>query len=190
MVLPKLPKLAILAFVLGVAGCVEIASGPQEIPVANGQVIVRTPDGYCVDRRSSKRAEGFVVMIPCGDDLVGYGVISVQIGDEGTASVAADASGFLSLVKSADGRRMLSASGDAGSVDILESRVNRNTIELVFSDSADPVLPGTEQTEWRAFLDMQGRLVTIAVRGYATQPLSRFAGATLLRRVIAAQQPQ
>ena len=35
-----------------------------------------------------------------------------------------------------------------------------------FTDTAPPLVRGLERVEWRAFLDLRGRLTTVSLRGF------------------------
>jgi hypothetical protein len=57
-----------------------------------------------------------------------------------------------------------------------------------FSDQAPAAIAGLEPVEWRAFLDIRGRLTTISLRGFARAPLPAEQGLRLLSQAIGAMR--
>ena len=76
----------------------------------------------------------------------------------------------------------------ASDIDILSTQAFNGQVMVHFSDAGRPPVPGLQQDEWRAFTDVNGRLVTIAVRGLAAAPLRDGPGAGLLKLIVAGVQ--
>lgn len=171
----------VTAGLIMLAGCSEFQNplsffgSPPEtsISVIDGAITVVGPEGFCIDSRSSAPTTGFAVMAPCsvlqGIPSERHAVGTVQVGDAETASINTDPSALASFLLSDDGRGLLSATGD---VDDLRVTAADNMVVATFEDSGTPPLDGLTTQEARAFLDVNGRLVTIAFRSIRAQPLA------------------
>lgn len=192
-------RLALLGLVTaGLMGCDMatdlIGSGGQDpvrsMALLGGDVAVQAPDGYCIDQRSSKARTGFAVMAGCAllsdETVMPYrdGLITVQFGDPGTASVAGAEQAYRDLLTSASGAQLLSSMGDASSISVDALVSQSNLVSVHFSDSGEPPFDGLEQLEWRAFFDLSDRLCTVTVRGFERAPLSEDAGLALLEQAV------
>ena len=183
------------------AGCAEIgmlgAPTPPTPPTPalalyGGDVIAAVPEGYCIETKASKARSGFAVMVAC--EVIALetdrprlnGFATVQVGPAGSAIVANDPNGFEAFLSSTAGESLLSVNGTASTVTVGGVKQTSGAVTVRFSDQAAPPVAGLQTTEWRAFVDIKGRLVTIAVRGLAAQPLSASQGQTLLESVLAA----
>jgi len=114
------------------------------------------------------------------------GLITVQIGGPGTASVTGNEQALRALLNTAGGVAILSATGRAEgiSIDVLDAR--SNLVAVRFRDASVPAFDGLEPVEWRAFLDLGDRLATVTVRGFLRAPLDADAGRLLLEEAVAA----
>lgn len=166
--------------------------GIRTLSVLDGAVSVRGPEGFCVDQQSSRAEAGFAVLAGCAlvsDATVmpsHEGLITVQIGGSDSAGVAGAESELAGLLRTAQGAALLSASGDPATVQV--RRVDRadGVVVVRFSDAAPAATPGLERLEWRAFLDIKGRLTTISLRGFDRAPLPAEQGLRLLSQAIGA----
>jgi len=84
-----------------------------------------------------------------------------------------------------DGAGLLSQTGNADDIEILSSQAFDGRVMIHFTDAGAPPVAGLQTEEWRAFTDVNGRLVTIAVRGLAAAPLQDGPGASLLKLILA-----
>lgn len=187
-----------LACTVGLAGCEGFNSGTSAPPVKQaallgGAVGVAGPDGYCIDVSDSRLARGFAIIAPCANlGLVGArvmvpsAIVTVQAGRIGTAAVSGSEPAFAGLLETDAGAALLSRSGDASSVDVLDTTSSDNKVTVYFEDKEGAAIPGTQDQEWRAFVDINGRLVTISARGLATAPMSAQTGKLFLDQVVAA----
>lgn len=171
--------------------CVALpGGGVQTLDVAGGAVTVQGPEGFCVDTRTSRPGRGFAVLASCAlvSDMAVVpgieGLITVQVGDAGSALVAGSERDLVSLLQSPTGAALLAGNGDAGSIDLDFVDNSPGLVLVHFTDSAAPMVPGVEALEWRAFLDLGDRLATIGVRGFARDPLGRDEGLRLLNRAV------
>lgn len=190
----RLPGL-VFSLCLGLlAGCdmVEAGRGIRTMSLLDDTVSVRGPEGFCVDQQSSRPATGFAALTGCAvisDAAVmpaQEGLITVQFGAPGSATVTGSEAELAGLLDTARGAALLSAAGDPGSIRI--ARVDRaaGVVVVRFSDAAPAPTPGLEPTEWRAFLDIGGRLTTISLRGFDRAPIPAAQGLRLLSQAIGA----
>ncbi len=179
-----------MAGFLALTACTS-ASPAKTVALADGEVIATTPAGYCVDGQSSQLSNGFAVLAPCA--TLGetasvpkvIGVATVQVGPPDSGAVAGDEIALRDFLITDAGNALLSTAGKANDVTILSTQAFNTQVMVHFTDKGPPPLPGLQGEEWRAFTDINGRLVTIAVRGLAAAPLQDGPGAGLLKLVLA-----
>ena len=158
--------------------------------LVGGDITVTTPAGYCLDGAASRPRAGFAVIAPCSTLGTGdaapavFGLATVQVGPEDSRSVAGAEAAWRDLLISDSGAALLSAVGRSDTVTVLGSQVQANAVKVHFADTAPPPMAGLQADEWRAFLDLNGRLVTVAVRGLARSPLQDGTGAWLLDTIV------
>lgn len=196
----------VTALALGVGACDALnplpilgldAPANTGVPVyalLDGAVNVQGPEGFCVDTAISRPERGFAVLATCGliSDIATVpaieGLITVQIGAEGSAVVTGSEETMRDLLGSGPGVQLLATNGRPDSITIDRIDTRPGLVVVHFTDTAAPVVPGLEQLEWRAFLDLDGRLATIAVRGFARSPLRVDSGLLLLDQAVYALQ--
>jgi hypothetical protein len=177
--------------VLAATACTPLDQVTQSIPLGQGAIIATSPSGYCIDSVASQPARNFAILAPCvalghatsAPNVVG--VATVQVGPEDSGQIAADELALRDFLITNEGARMLSAANDPEAVDILSTQAFDDRVMVHFTDQGPPPLAGLQKEEWRAFANINGRLVTVSVRGLATAPLRDGPGATLLKQVLA-----
>jgi hypothetical protein len=160
------------------------SQGINTLSLLGGTVNVRGPDGYCVDQTASDAQSGFAVLVGCAL-LLGRaavmpkldGLITVQFGAENTASVTNNEDVFVEFLKTDAGLGLLVESGDLAHVSTIMDRAG---VLVRFQDTSRPTFAGTVGPQWRGFLDINGRLVTISVLSFERVTLSRAEGERLL----------
>lgn len=185
------PVLVALILLAGCDAAVE-TRGIRTLSVLDGAVSVRGPEGFCVDQQSSRAGSGFAVLAGCAvvSDAAMMpaleGLITVQIGEAGSAVVTGTEAELAALLRTSQGAQLLSAAGDPASVQV--ARVDRaeGVVVVRFSDAAPAPTPGLEPQEWRAFLDIRGRLTTISLRGFDRAPIPAEQGLRLLSQAVGA----
>lgn len=149
----------------------------KAVSVLGGAMQVAAPPGYCVDKRSTReQAGGDVVLIGRCSNGSNHAaaVISVTIGDAGSAGVVADGGAALAaFFQTANGRSALSRTGSADTVKILQAANSDGVFTLRIAEA------GTGDY-WRAIVGISGRLVTISVQGPAGSTLDPTTGRSLL----------
>jgi hypothetical protein len=186
----------VLLAVAGLAACDAPlpGQGTRSLALYGGAVRVQGPDGYCVDPGSSRASTGFAVLGACGLlHTTGImpqtdGFITVQVGQAGTATVAGSEDDLATLLRLPQGAALLTEAGNPATVTIGQIDRGDGLVSVRFADSAPPPVEGLMQEEWRAFLDLDDRLVTIGVRGYARAPLTAGQAQGLLYGTVAALQ--
>ncbi len=179
-----------IAGLAAVAGCTPAAPPVKSLVLVEGGVTATAPAGYCIDPGSSNPDAGFAVMAPCatlgsGDNAPDVlGVATVQVGAPASGMVADNSEGLISLLGNDAGAGLLSASGNGGDITVIAAEAEENTVTVHFNDDGVPPIKGLDAEEWRAFTDINGRLVTVAVRGLASAPLTEGTGSWLLGLVV------
>lgn len=184
----------LLVALILLAGCEAgiNSRGIRTLSVLDGAVSVRGPEGFCVDQQSSRAASGFAVLAGCAvvSDAAMMpaleALITMQIGAASSATVTGAEADLAALLRTAQGAELLSAASDPASVQVV--RVDRadGVVVVRFSDAAPAPIAGLEPLEWRAFLDIKGRLTTISLRGFARAPIPADQGLRLLSQAIGA----
>lgn len=197
-----------LAATLVLSGCLDAPGGgprivgltrnaPQTIAVADGAVVIGGPRGYCIDRGGSRLGgdTAFVLLGSCASISRNVAVPAPDFPAVLTASVTKDG-GTAPPTQTAlqqleryfagpEGRAVLSRDGQAGSVDILETRRENGAILIHLRDRSTNTTSGLDDTYWRGLFQLNGRLVTVSVFGLARQPLSTDTGLATLRTFLA-----
>lgn len=190
-------KYAFFGAALLAMGCAELGNLGAPTPptpaisLYGGDVVAAVPQGYCIETKASNSRRGFAVMVAC-EVIAGdaerprlNGFVTVQVGAANTAIVAADPNGFEDFLSTTAGESLLSVNGNASTVTVGAVKQTSGAVTVRFADQAAPPVAGLQTTEWRAFVDIKGRLTTIAVRGLAGRPLSASQGQALLESVLA-----
>lgn len=188
-----LRALALCAGALGLAACAvppEYTGPVKSMSMLAGQITANSPAGYCVDPQASKPRKGFAVMGPCSsmgtDDASPdvLGVATVQVGPSDSGIVLGGEAALDTFLQTEAGAALLSREGDPDLVEVITTKTEEEAVIVHFSDRSAPFANGLEAAEWRAFTDIDGRLVTVAVRGLAEAPLRDDTGPWLLNLVM------
>jgi hypothetical protein len=170
------------------------AQGIRTLAVLDNAIRVAGPDGFCVDRRASRQASGFAVLVGCAvisatPSMPRHsGLLTVQIGAADTASVTGSEPALEGLLRTAQGAAMLSVSNRAQTVTSVSTIARAGLVVVHFTDSGARGDSALQTDEWRAFFDLRGRLVTISVRGLTREPLTSQTGLQLVQSFVAAMQ--
>lgn len=183
------PRLGVLGL-LAISAC-SPGTPAKSVSLADGQIIATAPSGYCIDDIASQLNSDFAVLAPCASLGEGtpapdvLGLVTLQVGPAESGAVAQDELALRDFLITDAGASLLSSEGDAAKVTILSTQAFNNQVMVHFEDQGTPPIAGLQDEEWRAFADINGRLVTIAVRGLATAPLRDGPGAGLLKLMLA-----
>ncbi|OAN69282.1 hypothetical protein A8B78_05415 [Jannaschia sp. EhC01] len=163
---------------LALAGCVGGLSGgddaPRRVQVTSDAVTITGPSGFCVDPTATRNSDdtGFVLLGNCaaisGRARAGQPDVPAVL----TAAVSAPSAGagltgnldaLDTFFRSENGRALLSRSGDAGSVQILDTRTQSGMFLLHARDTSAREVVGVASDYWRAYMDIGQRLATLSV---------------------------
>jgi len=175
---------------LALAGC--SGSTVTQLAVFGGDVLTVGPNGYCADAVASRPDKGFAIFAPCATlgassaAAAQSAITTVQVGDSGSGIVQSDPAGFAAVLAEASGPAILARGGDATTVTINMVIQDGARVSVYFTDEAETAIEGMQNAEWRSFVDLDDRLVTVSVRGFDAAPLSERDGVVLLDQVIAA----
>lgn len=183
--MPRIWFVAIIGL-FGLSGCLASnlpglgtgSSAPRDVTrtvtLYDGDVVVRGPQGYCIDRKSlrNRAGQGFVMLASCEalSGVRGDGVEPVIM----TLTV---------LPGQADATRP-SAAAVAGSlpgVQVLDT-VEEDDISLVhFASGGDQALAGKDPRHWRGAMAVNGHLIGLALYGRQGSAMAGTEGKGLLR---------
>ena len=180
-----------LALILLLSGCQMELGGfaapgqTKAISVLGGAMTVAAPSGYCVDKRSARsQVDGAVVLMGrCnGGSNHPAAVISVTIGEAGSAGIVADGGTALAaFFQTSGGRAALSRTDSADSVKIVQAASSDGVFAL-------RIVEAGVGDYWRAIFGLSGRLVTLSVQGPTGSKLDPVTGRALLAASLAAMR--
>jgi len=172
-------------------------TAPKTVSVARGDVVIGGPPGYCIDRGGSRlRGEtAFVLLASCASITQNPeagspgspAILTASVAEQSNAASATEAAldQLERFITSSGGRATLARDGQPGSVEILQTHRESRAVLIRLRDSSTNPAPGLEQTYWRGFFDMNGRLLTISVKSFENYPISAGAGLATLRGFLA-----
>jgi hypothetical protein len=177
------------------AGLVEV---PSALAADGPGVRVVPPRGFCISEGNEQ--QGLVLIGTCAAVRGGAGfgradvpaILTATVGPPGSAMpIEGQAEVLTGFFTSAAGRRALSRSGRAETVEILEAVILPDrrfgpAFALHARDTAP--FPGGKASAdyWRALFPLGSQMVTLTVTGLVAYPMDRDAGLALLREFVAA----
>ena len=176
---------------LAVAACTPAVQATRSVSLEQGAVVATAPAGYCMDGRASSVANDFALIAPCvtlGLDMPApeiVGLATIQVGPPESGLIAVDELALRDFLITDAGARLLTQANGPSAINVLSTQAFDDQVMIHFTDQGPPPVDGLQQEEWRAFANVNGRLVTIGVRGLAAAPLPDGPGATLLKQVLA-----
>ncbi len=184
-----------LASVLLLAGCLGsdtgalgfLASGKEDegrkvlrkVALYDGDVVVRGPRGYCIDRRTLRRRDngGFVLLASCESlsGMRGEAVEPVLI----TVSVLPDPPD--GEVPAAPTAQQIARS--MAPAEVLAAHESAELTVVQFASGGDRILPGGDARHWRAGMRLNGHLVALALYAKSDSAMAGPGGRGLLTDV-------
>lgn len=167
------------------------APAPETAPTQlalSGGIVAQGPNGYCVDRESSKSEAGFALVVPCslldGDEESELpetpALITFQTAQDGAILITGNEAALDALLQSDEGKALLGE----GDIELSDTLVDAGTVVALYDVKGDDQLDGLGNTIWRAFTDVNDRMMTVSVREYADRPLSDAEGQAILTEVL------
>ena len=192
-------RLPIFALLLFLVGCDGVTIGLLEptgngVRVANGDVTIAGPAGYCVDQSATRDLTGgaFVLLGSCASIAndpraatpMVAGALTASVSSDSGANIATSIDRLGAFFQSNEGRAALARDGKALSVSILSSRRLGKTFFLKLRDTSQNEVSGISQDYWRALFDMRGRIVTLNVFSFQDRPMSDTVSFATLARFV------
>lgn len=188
---------------LVVAGCGgvlgAVAPAPAEIAVTSDLIVVTGPEGYCVDPTATRNSDdtGFVLLGNCaaiansgraGQPAV-PAVLTAAVSARSDGGRLADSMADLdTFFRSEEGLRLISRTGDAATVTVLDTAVEGDVFFLHATDASAGAVDGVQSDYWRAYLDVGDRIATLSVLALEDRALSRDDSLFTLRAFVDAVQ--
>lgn len=186
-----------LVLVALISGCAALPGGslaPDEVEVVGGAVTVTGPQGYCVDTATrSDGAAGAVVLLGSCAALRQTSTAPRPDRDAVLSATVAAAPGASALGATEDlteffrgeaGRAMLSRSGAADTVELLDAYGREGVLFLHLRDSSAFDGPRVAPQYWRALMELRGHLVTLSVLSPEGDALSPQGGLSTLEAFV------
>lgn len=163
----------------------------SEVTVTQNRVKIAGPEGYCVDPTGTNdgTTSAFVLLGNCAAipgsrrdaEPANPAILTALVGDNPGDAVATRLAEMDSYLRSDVGRTALSRSGDAGSVEVLDSFAQDDVLFMRARDTSTASDPAMSADYWRAFFDARGALVTLSVVGVKSSPLPPQTGLQTLQ---------
>lgn len=188
------------------AGCAELgaiglsigAIGQPTVAVSRGEVTIAGPDGFCVYPFATRDRgpQAFVLLGNCAAITRSeeapqppiHAVLTATVRETNAIEVASQTALLAEFLRSETGRAMLSRAKEAETVTILDSFERGDVLYVHTRDTSPSYAPGMSAEHWRAFLDVDGRVVALAVLGFEADPLSAREGLAAARDFVTAIQ--
>jgi len=182
----KRSNLAFIVLMGFLGGCVAaevlpFQAKPVETTIVNvngARITIGGPPGFCINNRQShtSAAGAFVVLGPCNpgqaDSSEVRGLLVANVSPDTAFGKAMNPTTLKAFFKSAAGRKSLSNSANAETIDILDT-VSSGSVFFVHSrDSSDPLIPDTTSESWRGFFPISGRMVSVSMINFIENPIS------------------
>ena len=185
--LTKGAALVALSVLVACTGMQDTTTGPTPIPKAvrvmagDVAVVVASPNGFCIDRATiAENASGAFMFLSDCHVVAGTGkaarmpistILTASIsptglaGSENGMKPALDTLGH--FLATPVGVFTLGKSHVSGAVSILETKQTDTALYLLVEDKAFSDDAGVSNRYWRAFTEVNGRLVALSVTGYS-----------------------
>lgn len=168
------------------------ASTSSSIEVAGREIVIKGPEGFCVDKSLSQTGgdTAFVLLGNCRVVSPGRGggqprvkaLLTASVSGSGAGGGVRDSTASMDrFFRSDTGRTALSRESDPGTVEVLETFENDGMFFLRARDTSPGIVPGAADDYWRAYFDLSGQIVSVSVIGFADKPLSPAKGLSTLR---------
>lgn len=183
----------VLCATAALSGCLQVPGEPaqREVTVSRSAVTIAGPSGFCVDPTTlrDETESAFVLLGNCAAIARAprqpqpqvRALLTAAVQELGTVSIREQGAQVAAFLKTEEGRALLSRSGDAASVGILNTRKSGDVLYLHAYDKSPGYAPGMSAEQWRAMFDVDGAIVSLTVLGFEDDPLSADAGMATVR---------
>lgn len=175
---------ASLVIILLMLACCDLPGvSRRQVTIMDGEVTVRAPDFYCVDRESSRSGDDTAVVLIgrcAAKGRAAAALVTVTVGQSASGGVMASGPEPLrQFLVTPAGRKAMARSGRAEDLEVLQSDV----VDDVLFAQVNDALAGEY---WRAVISLKGRLVTVSALGPEGVPLGPEEGRHLVEETVAA----
>ncbi len=165
----------------------------RQVAVTTDQINLTGPEGFCVDTAST-RDDGATAFVLLGNCAVisnqrsagqprNLAVLTASVSEADPAQSLRDSIPELNaFFQSTEGRQLLSRTGNADSVEILDSFHQGDVYFLHARDTSASEIQDVSPEYWRSYLDLRNRIATLTVLGLEENPISDEASLSLLRQ--------
>ncbi len=163
----------------------------SEVTVTQDRVKIAGPDGYCVDPTGTNdgTTSAFVLLGNCAAipgsrrdaEPTAPAILTASVADNPGAPMASRLAEMDSYLRDQQGRAALSRSGDAATVEVLDSFAQDDVLYVRARDTSAASDPEMSADYWRAFFDTKNSLVTLSVIGVRSNPLPPQTGLQTLQ---------
>ncbi len=188
-----LASLTILSGCLGTGGGFALPrSAPEQIRVANKEVLIAGPKGFCIDPTET-RDEGdsaFVLLGSCAAIANSRSkphpkvpaILTATVSRKSTNPPITDSMPALTdFFTTKAGRAALSRDGNADTVEVVKTLDRDGVFYIRARDSSSDTLAGAADEYWRALFDVNGRIVSASVFGLRERPIDSKKGFEVLQ---------
>ena len=171
-----------------------VPSVPLRIAVADREIVIAGPQGYCIDQPAARDGAGgaFVLLGSCaaiaGTAAAGEpgapAVLTASVSAGSADPIAPQMAALNAFFRSAPGLAALSRSGRAGAVTVKRAWGSEDVFYLAAQDRSPSGAQKLQAEFWRAVFDLRGHTVTLNVTGIAARPLSAAAGTATLEAFV------
>ena len=184
-----------------VAGCGggpgAVREAPREVAVTADRIVIAGPEGFCVDPGATRDGgdTAFVLLGNCaaiantrraGQPAVPALLTAAVSGSGPGGDILSNIGALDGFFRSDEGRRLLSRTQEAGTVEILETDIVGDVFYLHARDSSSGPVEGVQRAYWRAYLDLGPRIATLSVLGLQDRALSEAQSRAALAQFLAA----
>lgn len=164
--------------------------GQTSMRLAESDFVVSAPEGFCVDPASVKDTAqaGFVLMADCAAlrgkkrkvDQSRSVLLTVAISEPLESSGSVTPQALEQFFDTPQGRTTLSRAGDASTVSASMETVRGDTLILHVRDSSPANIDGLARDDWRAFVVINDRLVTLTAASFLGASAANPSAKTLM----------
>jgi hypothetical protein len=188
-----------LATLTVLSGCVGTGGGfalpkpaPEQIRVANKEVLIAGPKGFCVDptETQDKGDSAFVLLGSCAAIANSRSKPHPKVPAILTATVSRKTANppitnsmpaLTVFFTTKAGRAALSRDGNADTVEVVKTLDRDGVFYIRARDSSSDTLAGAADEYWRALFDVNGRIVSASVFGLREHPIPSATGFDVLQ---------
>ncbi|AXX99423.1 hypothetical protein [Profundibacter amoris] len=188
-----------LASLMVLTGCAGTGGGfalpkpaPEQIRVANKEVLIAGPKGFCIDPTETQDADGsaFVLLGSCAAIANSRSkphpkvpaILTATVSQKSTnPPITGSMPALAEFFRSKAGRAALSRDGNADTVEVVKTLDRDGVFYIRARDSSSDILAGAANEYWRALFDVNGRIVSASVFGLREHPIASEKGFEVLR---------